>query len=239
MGGDLQMDMEFEILKKVGVKFDKEDYKPVQNKREIRELLTKKQNVALATCRSEAKQHRKEERTIPIQVLGVLLMRYGCAINENVMSALLRSCKNDHWAKCSMERAVHVRQFEEILKSYDHKTPTNEYIDYKKTFGATGEDFLKRGFSGKVALMALHYVHHGWKKHSWYCDSKLIAGNDGWQVLVYYHQDKVKLNDLIANDNRIFEVKICFIDSGCWNPNYKNEEEDKYKNMECILSNKY
>lgn len=230
------MDMESIILNKVGVKFD-EDYEPVQSKKKIKELLTKHQEEALAACKNRAKQSRKEERTIPVQVLGVLLMRYGCAINGKVMSALLRSCKNDHWAKCSLERAIHVRQLEEILKAYDHKTPTEECIDYEKAFGITGDDFLKRGFSGKVALMALHYVHHAWRKKPWYCDSTLIASDNGWKVLVYYHEDKVALRDLLEGGNSVFEVSICFVDSECWNPNYKNDEQDRYKNMECILSN--
>ena len=235
MGGDLQMDMKFVILRAAGVRF--KDYEPVGTKKQIAALLTKNQDKLLAKCQERAKKLQERERTIPARVLGTIMMNYGAKINETVMGAVQQACKDDYWAKASLERAIHVRQLAEILKVYDHKTPTEESIDYEKAFGVTSDDFLKRGFSSKMALMALHYVHHGYKHQPWYCNSTLVVNGGGYRVLIFTHVDKVNMQELIGGDESLFEIEFLYTDARVFNPEFKDEVEERIKNMPCILSN--
>jgi len=110
MGGDSPLDLECVIYEALDVPFDT----PLPNEVDL-ELLLKK------VKENDPYWIQGEESYLLYQVLGVLMMKYGCPIPEHLKNEMIVAAKNDEWAKEDQERKEVMNNFINILEQYDGK----------------------------------------------------------------------------------------------------------------------
>ncbi len=224
MDGDLPLDLRNVLLEHISVINDDGDI--IDNPSpSIAERLTTNQEQLLKVMRSY-KFVDEEEKDIPILVLGVTMMNYGATFNKKVRSAVTRSCRRDHLAQSSPERRLYLKWFEELLSTYNN-TPTEEALDINKMFGVTEEEEERGPHSKKVALMALHCVHHTYINQIWFYGVTLAYSRGGYKLLMGVHMDQTNVNTIIKEVKGIFDVPIVFIPADYLN--LEDEDDGLYK----------
>jgi hypothetical protein len=77
----------------------------------------------LSYVRDQDNNSYYDERAIAFQVLGVLMMKAGAPISEELKAEILKNSKTDSWAQENEERAQVVNLFHQALEVYDGKHP--------------------------------------------------------------------------------------------------------------------
>ena len=118
MGGDDPLDGEGFIMDFIGVEFnygEGESYDPAKAK----EGLEFQQKEFLIEIDKHVKNGSfYESNYIYKQVLGVLLMRYGCIIQDEVKDEVIQAATKDGWAQEDKERLGHINAFISAIESY-------------------------------------------------------------------------------------------------------------------------
>lgn len=100
----------------------------------------------LKRLREEKNNQYYDERAIAFQVLGVLMMKAGAPISEELKAEILENSETDSWAKEDSERKAIVENFHTALKNYNGKP-----IEIKsKGLFEVIDDYLSSGHTGLV-----------------------------------------------------------------------------------------
>jgi len=226
------MDVVSQIMGKIGVRY-KKDYSGYVKPRgkSIAQRLTEAQDELLQMCQDK-KGLADYEKFIPTLVLGAVMIQNGSAINENVMTAIVAAIDNDEWGNRQLERKLYLNDFKEILASYDHKTPTNEWVDHHAKFGIDDKDSLRGRFSLKTVMMALHYVKQFYSGRSWYGGTTIIYGSDGYALLMGVEFNEERTPELaVQGIQSLFEVPLFFTDKCELNIEEIDTEPKKQENV--------
>ena len=120
MGGDSPLDVKDEIFEICEVEeFDDNDGHTDLTKEDLVNNLEK----ILEYIRKQENNDYYDERAIAFQVLGVLMMKAGAPISEELKAEILKNSKTDSWAQENEERAQIVNLFHQALEVYDGKHP--------------------------------------------------------------------------------------------------------------------
>lgn len=115
MGGDAPLDAKDEIYSICGIKeFPENGTQAMISPQDFE----KNMPAILEFLRSQENDEYYDNRTIGFQVLGVLMMRSGTPITEELKSEILMESEKDTWSTEDEERNQTVRGFEEALRSY-------------------------------------------------------------------------------------------------------------------------
>lgn len=117
MSGDDPLDGEGWIMNEIGIKYEFESgsYDSVQSKKRLE---VEQENI-LAKIDKEIENGYYESNFIYKQVLGVLLMRYGCSIKQNVKEQIIEAANSDTWSSGNLERKKHLDEFVNTLNEYE------------------------------------------------------------------------------------------------------------------------
>ncbi len=120
MGGDSPLDVKDEIFEICEVEeFDDNDGHTDLTKEDLVNNLEK----ILGYIRKQENNDYYDERAIAFQVLGVLIMKAGAPISEELKAEIFENSKTDSWAQENEERAQVVNLFHQALEVYDGKHP--------------------------------------------------------------------------------------------------------------------
>jgi hypothetical protein len=117
MGGDSPLDMESIIYEACEVnQFPEEDedggsLKPSHFEKHLPKIL--------GLLRAQENNAYYDEHAIGFQVLGVLMMKAGAKIDEELKKEILRASSGDTWAQEDSERKTTVENFHQALEAYD------------------------------------------------------------------------------------------------------------------------
>ena len=89
----------------------------------------------------------KEEKAIAYQVLGVLMMKAGASISQELKNEIIENSKTDSWAVQDSERGAIVEKFHDTLSLYEGKHPIE--IRSRGLFEALGEH-IANGNTGLI-----------------------------------------------------------------------------------------
>jgi len=211
MGGDPPWDYEAEIMGMIGAKYNDDNGKKRDKytaDRPFADLFAEKQMQILA----KFIRKKDDERNIRLQVLGVLILKYGAPMKEEVRTVVMKACDDDEWGKTNLERRIYLNDFKGIVEKYDGKTPTDETIDHEKEFNVTDKDWLHGRLSSKMAMMALHYYRKHVESKKWM--KKLDIGvSPGGYVIVMTVTDKF-LRTVMKDEDfewSLFEVPVVLL----------------------------
>lgn len=228
------MDMVSHIMEKIGAEYDdnsKEgDYrikdKKLRKEKTIASLLSENQDELLAFCKKSGNtSHKKKygEQYIAILVLGSVMMKHGAAINSKTMKAILNACEKDPWGKNELERRICLDDFRDILSTYDHKTPTEDWKDNGAAFGVGYDELVRGRFSSKVALMARYYLKKFYGEKEWFAGINLIFSSGGYALLIGVKFTEERTPQLAIDALQgLFEVPLYLIDAEA----FKQQEFD-------------
>lgn len=109
MGGHTPLDMEIIIYQALDLEMDS----PLPKEIDLEPMLKKVKN--------DDEYWLGEGANIFYQVLGVMMMKYGCTIPDHLKKQMIESAKNDEWAKedGADKRKDVMNNFIKALKSYD------------------------------------------------------------------------------------------------------------------------
>lgn len=116
MGGDSPLDMKDEIFGICEVDEFPEDDSIVSLKKSDFE---KNEEKIIEFLRKQKNNPYYDERAIGFQVLGVLMMKAGATISEELKAEILENSKTDSWAKEDDERKAIVDNFHQALEQYN------------------------------------------------------------------------------------------------------------------------
>jgi hypothetical protein len=151
MGGDTPADFEGKFLDIIGFGGSFFDRFGGEELPEAREVISKKFN-AKTVGKIERWIDREDpqyfgsfhdDRNIAYQVLGVMIMRYGVAMDAELKKRIIQAAKDDDWSKEDGERKAIMKSFIADLKKYDNKTPTELTEQDQGLFGAIGKALAK------------------------------------------------------------------------------------------------
>jgi hypothetical protein len=147
MGGDDPLDVELEIYHICGVQqftFDEESEMNTENELTNEDLVNNMESI-LEFVRSQ--QNDDDQIAIGFQVLGVMLMKVGAPISQELKGEILENSKKDSWAAVDKERARIIENFHSAIESYNG---TQRVIIRSKGLTEAFEKFIASGKPGCI-----------------------------------------------------------------------------------------
>lgn len=115
MGGDSPLDAKDAMYSICGVnEFPGDSHVDLS-----KEDFEKNMDEILNFCRGEENSPYYAHRAIAFQVLGVLMMKCGAPINDELKKEIIENSQTDYWAENDDERKEIVRNFEQTIEKYD------------------------------------------------------------------------------------------------------------------------
>ena len=145
MGGDSPLDAKDEIFNLCEVdEFNDDDDGHTDL---TKDDFTNNMEKILEFVRGEENNDYYDEKAICYQVLGVLMMKAGAPISQELKDEIIENSKTDSWAKEDSERGSIVEKFHDTLSLYEGKHPVE--IRSKGLFEAIN-DHIANGNTGLV-----------------------------------------------------------------------------------------
>lgn len=186
MGGDTPWDYESEIYGICGIdKYDEETDEENPIPREV--LLEKQEEINKTFIDSQDGDNGSTSVHIGLQVLGVMLLKFGAEIIPKVKENIYKAIEIDPWAEENFERKCEMKYFKEAVDSHDDKTPR----DYGYDLDLNEKESMYPYASSKFSEFATNEIKDGFSDVDGVLSvSNGIIGNHKYGIIVLLDQHK-------------------------------------------------